>query len=391
MYATLFYKAQRELSVVDEVSIAKLLTGSNKREEFERLKAFFKSDVAVGKAPDEKAVAMLKELYATELSDSLKFKHVDHDAQADRLAILEQYYHDKQERWTEMGKTHYLSFLFNNYHERVYWFEWVEVNRRILLSGVLVLFGSGSTVQSAFSILICLASITLYSIYVPLKDDADNFLQWITQMQLFLVLLTILLMKVDSAEDSSADQTYLGWLLIAMTFPGYLVMVWTVVIDSQSVADDMEEVLVKEVELVNEDDDGEEEGLQMVLTPQQIGVEVEGSAALQEGEPPARARGFLNFLESGGEGFTQLFSPTNEDAAAVAPAPASASASASFGEPEEINFGLCSDGEIVKRESSIPPDGMDGPDGMEGDLGLPVVPYTSTSSSGGRAAREARL
>ena len=84
MYATLFYKAQHELSVVEEVSIAKLLTGSNKREEFERLKAFFKSDVAVGKAPDEKAVTMLKELYATELSNDLK--HVNHDAQADRLA-----------------------------------------------------------------------------------------------------------------------------------------------------------------------------------------------------------------------------------------------------------------------------------------------------------------
>ena len=69
------------------------------------------------------------------------------------------------------------------------------MNRRILLSGVLVLFGSGSTIQSAFSILICLASITLYSIYVPLKDEADNFLQWIAQMQLFLVLLTVLLMK----------------------------------------------------------------------------------------------------------------------------------------------------------------------------------------------------
>ena len=61
----------------------------------------------------------------------------------------------------------------------------------------------------------------MYSIYVPLKDPDDNNLQWLAQMQLFLVLLSILLMKADNTEDSSADQTYLGWLLIVMTVPGY--------------------------------------------------------------------------------------------------------------------------------------------------------------------------
>lgn len=96
-----------------------------------------------------------------------------------------------------------------------------RANHHPFCSGGLVLFGAGSTIQSAFSILICLASITVYSIYVPLKDPDDNNLQWLAQMQLFLVLLSILLMKADNTEDSSADQTYLGWLLIVMTVPGY--------------------------------------------------------------------------------------------------------------------------------------------------------------------------
>ena len=117
MYATLFYKSQRELSVAEEVSLSDLIVGANKREAFERLSLFFKSDVTVGKAPDGKTVAMLRQLYATELADGV-------DDTPDQLARLETYYKDQEEHWKELGNTHFLSFLFSNYKRRVYWFEW---------------------------------------------------------------------------------------------------------------------------------------------------------------------------------------------------------------------------------------------------------------------------
>ena len=63
------------------------------------------------------------------------------------------------------------------YSPRVYWFEVFEVCRRLALSGILVLFGPGSTVQSAFSILVCFGSIVTYSVYTPLLDHTDNHLQ----------------------------------------------------------------------------------------------------------------------------------------------------------------------------------------------------------------------
>ena len=98
--------------------------------------------------------------------------------------------------------------------------------RRLLLSGVLVLFGPGSTVQSAMSILICLASIEAYSLYAPFREDEDDYLQKVTQWQLFMVLFAATLARVDASSDSASDQMYLGWLFIAFVVPGYVIMAW---------------------------------------------------------------------------------------------------------------------------------------------------------------------
>ena len=51
------------------------------------------------------------------------------------------------EEWQKLRDEHYLSFLINPYERRVYWFEVVEVTRRLMLSGVLVCFGAGTIVQ----------------------------------------------------------------------------------------------------------------------------------------------------------------------------------------------------------------------------------------------------
>jgi len=76
------------------------------------------------------------------------------------------------------------------------------------------------------SILICLVSIKAYSLYAPFREDEDDYLQEVTQWQLFMVLFSSILTRVDTTDDSVADQTYLGWLLIAFVVPGYVTMAW---------------------------------------------------------------------------------------------------------------------------------------------------------------------
>ena len=101
-----------------------------------------------------------------------------------------------------------------------------RLSRRLMLSGVLVLFGPGSAIQSAMSILICLVSIKAYSLYAPFREDEDDLLQEVTQRQLFMVLFSAILARVDTSGDSASDQTFLGWLLIAFVVPGYVTMAW---------------------------------------------------------------------------------------------------------------------------------------------------------------------
>ena len=79
---------------------------------------------------------------------------------------------------------------------------------------------------SAMSIIICLFSIKAYSLYAPFREDEDDFLQEVTQWQLFMVLFATILARMDVSGDSASDQTLLGWLLVAFVVPGYVTMAW---------------------------------------------------------------------------------------------------------------------------------------------------------------------
>ena len=93
------------------------------------------------------------------------------------LPLLKDYYAAQDESWEQVSANHQLSFLLGSWEQRVYWWEVVEVIRRLLLSGVLVLLGPGSVVQGAVSILICVASVKAYSLYAPFREDDDDYLQ----------------------------------------------------------------------------------------------------------------------------------------------------------------------------------------------------------------------
>ena len=101
----------------------------------------------------------------------------------------------------------------------------VEVYRRIILSGALVLFSPGSVMQSVVSVFVCLFAINVYGFYTPLRDAADDTLQWVSQWQLFLVLFSALMMKVDAAGDTPRERDLLGWCLAVVVVPGYVLMV----------------------------------------------------------------------------------------------------------------------------------------------------------------------
>ena len=113
------------------------------------------------------------------------------------IPLLSQFYKYQEHEYDKLSQNHMLSFLLGSWEQRTYWFEVFEVFRRLGLSGVLVLFGPGSAVQAGMSILICSASIEMYSLYAPFREDSDDFLQKLAQWQLFMVLLSSILARME--------------------------------------------------------------------------------------------------------------------------------------------------------------------------------------------------
>ena len=230
LYVVLLYRAQNELSPHKPIKLdpAKLVCSAKERAELKvALTEFYFGNVTLGYGIPDKTFEMLESTDKTkEFIGWLEQSEIPHPATATLLPLLKAYYTSQGEKWEVTSKGHLLSFLLGSWEQRVYWWEVFEVVRRLLLSGVLLLFGPGSAIQSAMSILICLFSIKAYSLYSPFREDEDDFLQEVTQWQLFMVLFSTILARVDASGDSSSDQMILGWLLIAFVVPGYVTMAW---------------------------------------------------------------------------------------------------------------------------------------------------------------------
>ena len=149
---------------------------------------FYFSGVTLGYGVTDKTFEMLETTSETEAFIAwLETSNIPRPESATLLPLLKAYTVAQDKSWEEVSSRHMLSFLLGSWEQRVYWWEVFEVIRRLMLSGVLVLFGPGSAIQSAMSILICLASIKAYSLYAPFREDDDDYLQELSQWQLFMV------------------------------------------------------------------------------------------------------------------------------------------------------------------------------------------------------------
>jgi hypothetical protein len=113
-----------------------------------------------------------------------------------------------------------LSFLHRAYEGRCWYWEVVETGRRLLLTAVVSVVGTGSGSQIVFGIFIAILFIKLYSYYQPyvqvrtistialfvqpftlklpsrsLQQDDDDFLQEVAQYQVFFTLFIALLIR----------------------------------------------------------------------------------------------------------------------------------------------------------------------------------------------------
>jgi hypothetical protein len=106
-----------------------------------------------------------------------------------------------------------MAFLFESYKPRFWWFEIFETARRLAMTGVLGAISPGSDVQLASGIVMTVMGTMVYCTCLPFIDLKDNVLGVLTNLQIFLVMLTAMVMKHN---PKGVGEEGVGALLIVL-------------------------------------------------------------------------------------------------------------------------------------------------------------------------------
>merc|ERR1711871_1104854 len=130
---------------------------------------------------------------------------------------------DEDERNKDESIAH-LKFLWGSYESRYYWWEVVEMARKLVLTGLLVIFLEGSVLQLCTGLVVTVVSLVIYANICPYSSRTDDVLQLFCLAQLFITLLSGMVLKVNlNLTDSSSREAaepgqseMLGIVLIAL-------------------------------------------------------------------------------------------------------------------------------------------------------------------------------
>merc|ERR1712054_716646 len=109
--------------------------------------------------------------------------------------------------------------LYKDYKRKYYWFELVEMARKISLVGALVMLGT-SGMQIFAGIIICFFYVLLASYIEPLNNKTDQVLQYLTSIQLFCTLISGLMIvhREYEREEGIGHQAHNDVLAIWLMF-----------------------------------------------------------------------------------------------------------------------------------------------------------------------------
>jgi len=108
--------------------------------------------------------------------------------------------------------------LFLSYEPRYYWWEVLELFRKLLLTGLIIFIMPETPTQLAVGCLITLAFMVLYSYAQPYEDILDDVLQLFCQLAIFSNYFSglLLMVKADGADQDEFHSFMLSMNLIPL-------------------------------------------------------------------------------------------------------------------------------------------------------------------------------
>jgi hypothetical protein len=106
--------------------------------------------------------------------------------------------------------------LFEGYEDDVWYWEIVEMLRKALLTGGLVLLLPGTSAQVLSGLLVCQFYILFLTKKTPYKEPTDDWLQIFASLQLLLTLLGGLVLKMDDPDHRLYEDAFMTYTLITL-------------------------------------------------------------------------------------------------------------------------------------------------------------------------------
>jgi hypothetical protein len=122
------------------------------------------------------------------------------------------------------------SFLVNAYKPRYYFWEGIDMVRKLLLVGMLVIAGRGSVAQLFLAVCVSCVSLMLQVNLAPYKHWEDNVLKTCVEVHLFLVVACALVLKClgyKSSNELLGVSFYDGLLVLSFIACLPVAFVWT--------------------------------------------------------------------------------------------------------------------------------------------------------------------
>ena len=110
----------------------------------------------------------------------------------------------------------YLGTLYVAYSSKFYWWECLELVRKVLITGVIIFIAPGTSTQFVFGCIIALVFTVSYAEFKPYLYGEDDVLQLLCQLAIFCTMFSGLLIKAKIATDDEYNKGVFQAILIIL-------------------------------------------------------------------------------------------------------------------------------------------------------------------------------
>jgi len=96
--------------------------------------------------------------------------------------------------------------------------------KKMLLTGAMTIIAAGSSAQMVIALLIVLINLLLLLKLGPFVDETDDWLAFLTSMQMLLTLLGGLLLMTDDPTKPTYDSTFMGVTMVVVNSFGFFAL-----------------------------------------------------------------------------------------------------------------------------------------------------------------------